>query len=304
MKNIFLLMLVFFIGCTTKPPKWYLTPYNDTQTTIYASASGKTKIDAINNALSLAASKISVTINSIFQSTKEYYKTNNSLKTYSNVSQIITSTIKNFEFNNYKILKIEKKDKFYVLISVDRIKNSNYLYQKALNNYQKLKENLKLDDKLKILKTYPKIIKQIDKNISNLYIAKSLYNNPNIDNLIKKFINLKNKLVQRLQNTAFKIKNDKFNIIKDTLSTLNLNLANNGNIEISSNSIINKYEINNYKIFTLILNIKIKNKTQINFSINCAGKSIGSYNVAKSFAIKDCKEKLKEKLKEIIQIPY
>ncbi len=303
MKKYIIPLILVFIGCSTKPPKWFFNPLNDTNEILYASSSGKTKEDAINNALNLAASKISIKINSIFISNKGYYKLNNHINTYSNVSKQITAQIKNFEFHNYKIIKIAKKDKYYVLIAIDRIKNANFLYQKAFYNYLKLKQYLNIKDKLEILKSYPKAIKQINKNISNLYIAKSLYNFEKIDVLIQKYIKLKNQLTDKLNNITFTIKNDYQNIIKNSLSDLNLNLSNKGIILNSSYS-TKKYEINGYKIFIIKMNITMQDVKKINFTISCAGNSINNYDIAKNFAIIKCKEKLKEKIKEIIQIPY
>ena len=303
MKKYIVLLILIFIGCSTKPPKWFFNTQSDTNTILFATASGKTKEDAINNALNLAASKISIKINSIFTSNKGYYKSNNKINTYSNVSNQITAQIKNFEFHSYKIIKIAKKDKFYVLIAIDRVKNADFLYQKSFYNYLKLKQYLNIKDKLEILKSHPTVIKQIDNNLSTLYIAKSLYNFEKIDVLIQKYIKLKNQLTDKLNNITFKIKNDYQNIIKNSLSELNFNISNKGIIILSSYT-TKKYKINGYKIFLIKMHITMQDRNKIDFTISCAGNSINNYNIAKNFALMECKRKLKEKIKETIQIPY
>jgi hypothetical protein len=301
---VLVLMILIFTGCFKQElPKWYKSQYQDNSKYMYATGEGKSKQAAINDALSFIASKISITINSTFLSQKGYYKSDNNKKSYENIKQIINAKIKDFHFYNYELINFAKVNKkYYVALKIDREKNAKLILQHAKEKLYEIKKDSLNNDYLVILKIYPKLIKKIDSVISNLYISKSLYPLPETQKTIKEAINLKNRLKQKLESIAFNIQNDYENIIHNSLSALNQKISKNGQILISSQTSTTKNKAANLYIYKINLEVTLKDKSTYNFNIKCAGKSISSYNIAKEFAVKECREKLKKSLKSILQI--
>ncbi len=300
MKKIFLIMLIFITGCFNhQPPKWYVKEYSDTNRYIFATGEGKTKKEAINDALSYAASKLSVTINSTFESTKGYF--NNPENSYESVKHTIISRVKNFNFYDYKIIKsIKNNDKYYILLQIDRKKNALIILEKAKETLKEIELKSQTDDKIEIIKTYPKLIKKLQKIISDIYISKSLYSSPETDKLLKKAINLKNSLEKKLKNITFNIKNDYKNILHDSLSSLNQKISTKG-IRSSIKVTGNKKKAAGLYIYKINSKITLEDKTTYTFEVTCAGKSISGFDIAKEFAIKECKKKIKKRLSSILQ---
>ena len=297
--RLVLILFLFFLGCATKAPKWYQKIYNEDSHFIYATGEGKNKQEAINQALNSAVSKIQITLTSEVNIQKILTKTQKSTKTYENISQNIKAYIPDVKIYSYKIIKSEKKEKYYVLLGIDKIKNSNIIYEKSKEKIKEI-DKTNINDKIFIIKNYPKYIKNLNQIISNLYFAYVMHPDEKIKNLIKRAENLKLLLKRKLQNIGFYIKNDYENIIKDSLTSLNLPIKK--GIEIYQSHKTASQKILDYYIYTIYMNVILKDKRELSFNVICSGKSINGYEIAKSFALKECKRKVKEKLKTILQI--
>ena len=284
MKKLLILFIILFISCSSHPPKWYNKIYSDNNQFIYATGVSKTKKEAINTALANASSKIAITIKSSYKSLKYSYKDSSS-STYSSNSILNIETKTNpLTFTNYKILKLEKKDKYYVLIKIDRYKNAKFM----CNN---IHINTNYED-LDIFLKYKKLLKNINKKIEMLKNINALY--PICKEKLKKAILFKKYLEKKLNTITFNIiSNDKE--IKNIISSIiKFNISPKANIKIFAYS---KYEykiVGNYKISIIKLTLQIKNTKEKNFEITCAGSSIQDYETAKLLAYKECKEKLKK----------
>jgi len=300
MKKTILILFVFLTGCfNTQPPKWYIKEYGDTKNYIFATGEGKTKKSALNDALSYAASKLKVTINSTYESNKGYI--NSPENSYENVKQTIISRVENFSFYDYQIDKSKKIDgKYYVLIKIDREKNAKKILKNAQNRLKEIELHSKTNDKIEIVKKYPKLINENKKIISDIYISKSLYPSSWADELLQKAVNLKNILERRLNSVTFYVTNDYENTLHDSLSALNQKISNNG-IKINQNAKIRKNKAAGLYIYKINSTVTLKDKTSHTFEVKCAGKSVSGYEIAKEFAIKQCKEKIKKKLSSILQ---
>ena len=284
MKRFILFIIIFLTACTQNPPKWYEKIYNDNSYFIYATGEGTTKKEAINSALANASSKVAVVVKSIYNSLKYSYKGDDT-SAYSNTSLFNIQTKTNpLTFIDYKILKLEKRDKYYVLIKIDRIKNATYM----CNNIDIPKINNKLD----IFLHYKSIIKSLNKTIEKLKTINALA--PICKEKLQKTINIKNKITKIHNNLSYSIiSND--NKLKNILSSI-LDFKNlHPKIKIILNAKTKYTKIGDYKISTIYLNISIKNKTDSkNFYLICAASSIDDYKTAKELAYKECKEKLKK----------
>ncbi len=295
-----LLVLYFLTGCSNNPPTWYTKIYQDTPNSIYATGEGKTKLSAINDALQNAISKIEITISSDFTVYKKLTQKGNKSSISQKIIQKITSNINKTDIYDYKIIKNIYNKKYYVLISIDRIKNARLIYSKNLNKFNTLVSLSKNSDKIYILQNFPSYIKNTDKIISNLYTAYALFPDQKYIQLIKKAESLKNYLKISLKNTAFIVTKDYKHILSDTFSNLNLPIGKGIDASINVKEVKNK--IMGYFIDTLYMNVTLKDKTTLSFNLTCAGKSIVGYNLSNSFAVTLCRKKLEEKLKSILQI--
>ncbi|MEO1927194.1 MAG: LPP20 family lipoprotein [Nautiliaceae bacterium] len=302
-KFILAVIIIFLIGCqNAQPPKWFNETPKSNQLYIYATGMGYSKKDAINNALSFAASQVNVTINSSFESSKSYMQNNDNSQIFKEIRKD-TKSYANVEFSDYQIVKeAAKENKYYVLIKINKEKSANVAYQKAINTINQAKAYLNIKDKIKILKTYPKLIKELNKAIKNLYIVQTL-TNKNISKEIQQAISLKTKLQTKLSQIGVNVKVSNYKIktlLQDTFSQLNIPTYSNGIKVYATSSIENKQILSNY-ISTLTLNVTLKDKSAINFSIKCGGKSSSNFSNAMDFALQNCQNKLKEKLEKIFK---
>ncbi len=297
MKKLIFFIAVLFLGCANKEiPKWYLKNYPDNNEFIYATGEGKNKKEATNSALNEIISKIEITLSSNIDIQKSVINSNGKTSAYENISQIIKTYIPKTKIYDYKILKTAKDSKYYVLIAVNKIKNANLIYDKAQKEIQLIRNSMS-NDEIYILKKYPKLIKQTDKIISNLYFAYTMFPSPKIKHLIQKANNLKNILIKQYNNVGFEIKKDYANILKETLSSLNFPLKKGIKSYINAN--VTRQKVMDYYITTINMTVLLKDKSEMVIGLICSGKSINNYNLAQSFALKECKKRLKEKLLKI-----
>ena len=286
MKIIYVLIFLFFSACSSNPPEWYNKIYTDNQNFIYATGEGKTKEEAINSALANASAKIAIVVKSLYKSKKYSYKGDDT-SAYSNISIFDIQTKTNpITFTNYKILKIDKKDKYYVLLKINRYKNAKYM----CNNIEM--DNIN-DENLNLFFNYKTIIKKLNNKIQKLKSINAIY--PICKQKLQNAISLKNKIEKKYNNLTFNIySND--SQIKDIISSiLKIQSSKRGNIKIYSISKTTYKQIGNYKIAIINLNINIKSQNKSkNIAIKCAGSSIQDFHTAKELAYEQCKEKLKE----------
>jgi hypothetical protein len=176
----FFISLFLFTGCMPQNktqivyPKWYLKIQQDSYKYIYGQAQGITFKDSTAIALNNIASKISVIVQSTYQST-----TTTTSTTYNKIIQRdIKNSVKKIKFNNYKIIKktILPNQKHLVLVAVDKIKLASSLKLKLDNGLSILRSNLDGDfyDIVDKLKKYDKSNKKISKIKSKIFILNTL----------------------------------------------------------------------------------------------------------------------------------
>ena len=284
-KLIGILVFIFFVSCASNPPKWYEKIYTDNSYFIYSTGAGKTKQEAINTALANASSKVAVIVRSTYNSLKYSYKGNDT-SAYSNTSVFDIQTKTNpLTFTDYKILKLEKKDKYYVLLKINRYKNAKFMCDNTEI------ENIDTEN-LNILFNYKRIINQLNKKIEKLKNINALY--PLCKDKLKNALLLKQKIEKKYHNLSLNIISNDERLKEIIESALNIKSSNNAKIQIYANSKTTFKSVGNYKISIIKLNIKIKSQNKSrNLSVECAGSSIQDYSVAKSLAYKVCEEKIK-----------
>ena len=286
MKKLYLLIILLFMACSSpQPPKWYNKVYNDNENTIYSTGLGNTKKEAITNALANASSKILIVVKSNFNSINHQYK-NNNYSSYANDSILKIQTKTNpITFSNYKILKLQKKDKYYVLIKINRQKNAEFM----CNNIEKINLNI---NNLNIFLHYKKIISSLNKEIQQLQNINAIY--PICKNKLNNLIKLKNLINKKYNNLSVSIYSNDNNLLNILNNILNIKNSYNGKIKIYINQKTKYTQIGDNKIATIYINLKIKNNHILKrYSLTCAASSIEDFHLAKELAYKNCKDKLK-----------
>jgi len=295
--------VLLLAGCAgSSVPKWYSKHKMDTPEYIYGAGEGTTKLDAINNALSFAASKVSVTIDSTFATSKEYIQTNDKSNVFKQLSKQTTSRVKDIEFSDYSVEKLSKDDgRYYALVKINRTKNARMLYSKAINDIKTVEPYLSLTDRVQVFTKYPKLLSRIKKDIYNLYIAESLKSLPGIDEAVKKAANIKIALENRLQKLSFNaaVRDSRLKaILEEVFSNLGYSISEKG-IRVEAVSHEENRKIGGYYYTFMSLDVVLKDKTSVQFNVKCAGKSISDFKTARELALQECKRKLDYKIKSI-----
>jgi len=305
MKYFLAIIVLLFIGCGSPDiPEWYTNHPQDNAKYIYSASEGMSKEDALNNALSLAASRVSVTVNSTFSTSKEYVQTDDKFSNFRQLSRQTTSKINNISFSDYSVLKMSHDDdsnKYYVLIRVDKVKNAKLYYSKAKSTVEEVKGALNVTDRVTVFKTYPKLIKKINKAIYNLYIVKSLYPVEGVDELIKEAEDIKKELVKKYSSISMRIVTryrELKKILSQVFSQLNIPLSSKG-IRVSGKIHTTHKRVGMYYITIKDVNVIFRDKTYFQLNVTCGGKSVDSYTTADSFARKRCVEKIKTAIEKL-----
>jgi hypothetical protein len=300
-----LFMMFVVTGCfhnNPKPiqyPKWYNNTIQDTATTYYGTAEGSSKKEAITNALNEIASKVSISIESTFQS--------NTISSNTQYQKIISKNVKNevkkIEFTQYNIVKFKKisNNKFIVRVSIDKEANAKITQKRIETKLKEYKQLLAQKNNLATkLKQYNKILKEIINNlIPKCFIVKTLYNTQTIDMKLDELLSLQEAIQKFIANISFKIDSNKSGydkVIAQILSEKNYTVVTtNPNIYIKIDAKEQKISAVGYKILKTKITITIyENKKIIGTKVLTVGaKSLTNYNQAKEFALKDFKNKLK-----------
>ena len=130
--RILTLCCLLLAGCAQKQPKidipektvpsWYAHPPRSSAETLYATGEGVDRQSAINDALNLIASNLSVTIASEYASTATETRHNGHADTSVDITSTIHSEVQKIRISNYHILHSAKQGfrKYIVLISADK----------------------------------------------------------------------------------------------------------------------------------------------------------------------------------------
>jgi len=175
---LFILNSLFYIGCLPPPkeptektiPQWHINPPNDNAMFLYGSGCGLSQEESQHKALNRIASKISITIESIFESDTQERVFNSEHFNSSVTKQKIKSSVESMKFSNYRISRnILVNGQYYTLIELDREK---FFYTKLkevqfldneINKQWKRFQSISIIEKLQFSK-------DIRKNIDKAYL--------------------------------------------------------------------------------------------------------------------------------------
>jgi len=195
---------------------------------------GATRQEAIDTALNSVASHISTTVGSKLQIVKE-----SSVDSYNrSVEQTIYSKVRDIIFNNYKILKEEKRaKKYFIIIKVDNKKLAegyNSRISQELNSIKRELQQPSLFKRYLLLKRY-----NLKELLSQTYLMESIDpNSPNksiyiteIEELLKTKTDYQQKLTFRITSNESAIENiarsvlNEFKFITSNVGRLQLNIT-------------------------------------------------------------------------------
>jgi len=211
---------LLFAGCfggtakttSNELPKWYITPPNNNAMFLYGAGEGYSKDEAKRNALLNLVAKLSVSIESKFESkTKVESGEFNSL--YKKTQQDIKSEVSKIRVSNYEIVKstTQEDGNILMLVRSDREKFYNSLKKELDIKIKKLQNALSNNAKANVLKRYA-FYKNASKSLSaitsNVLVMDSL--NDSFDE--KPYL----KVAQQVNNEFEKLKTSmNFSIITD-----------------------------------------------------------------------------------------
>jgi hypothetical protein len=223
MKNIFILILslVLLSACGSqkrvvvqekKAPTWYDNPPRSTSETLYEVGQGYTKKEAIDNALSLMLSTLSVSIESKYNS--KSVENQGSIENYQKtVSNEISSEVKKIRISNYEVVKSEEfgfKD-FRVLVKSDKKKIFESLKQELdqkFNTIQKRAKSVENQNAIKQINFYKDAKKQLENVPNTLIVMHSLRNGFESKSYLERLAEIDSKYEYLLDNISFSIKTD------------------------------------------------------------------------------------------------
>jgi hypothetical protein len=222
MKALFLVLItafsIFTAGCgSTKRvvveqkqlPVWYSNPPKSDAKTLYAIGEGKSKREAVDSALSLLASTLSVSISSTFDA-KSIIKEgtqSSSQATYINQTK---SEVKKIQITNYEILNAAELGFKHMAVLIKADKRKLFLGLKdgldqkflMLENEEKL---IQKEDALRKLAFYKKALASLDDTTNTLAVMKVLDENFDQRTYLQKMNTLKEKYSKLHSKITFSI---------------------------------------------------------------------------------------------------
>ncbi len=310
-KTSLALLTTFVIsGCYSSQPSvaksypvWYTKVQQDSFSYYYGVADGINKTDAINNALNQIASKISVTIESNFESSR--YVDNENLNEFSKSE--IKNKVAKINFNNYTILKEQKVGNSYVVsLKVNRLtlaKNMEEKIENSLSNISsKLDANYKnIVQKLRNYSDAKQKLKELEKDV---FLASSISSSVDLKEYLDTIHKLNKKILKFKNSISFKIDGDSNykNVLSELINEKGYKVKNyNSNLYLKIS--VKKTHITavGYKIAKGVINIKVIDKNNNSIvgqkRLVVGGKSLSGFKQADEFMLKTFKQKLlKEKI--------
>ncbi|MEA3523806.1 MAG: LPP20 family lipoprotein [Campylobacterota bacterium] len=299
------LSLLLFTGCGSQKrvvvtqkaaPTWYDNPPQNSSNILYEVGQGYTKKEAIDNALSMMISTLSVSIESKYKS--KSVESQGTVENYQKtVSNEIQSEVKKIRISNYEVLKSEEfgfKD-YRVLVKSDKTKIFNSLKQELDQKFafiDKRSLSIKKQNALKQISFY-KEAKESVKDVPNtLVVMSGLQGNFDAKGYLSKVSQVNTKYESLLDTISFSIKantqaQNLQDSIRDGLSVRQLPIKNAkgpGHFEITITSKIQKANAYGFTLARSAIAIKVKDYNGAiigSNKLNIVGQSTQGYAIAK-----------------------
>ena len=217
-----LFVVLLFLGCAgnkqPKIPSWYLKPLGED----YATGSGYTKKEAVFNALSNFVAKYGVGISSSLNINKKNYSGGLYLK---NSAYSLKAEVSKIEISDYRVVKVYPyKEKFLVLVKVDKKKLFNKLkfsLDERFKGYKEQLEAIKKENSIKQLIDLKKLFKELKKEKRYIQFLKALNPFFNQKPYMDFIENVKQQLIKLKHCVKIEIECENFAVKKDIEKYLN-----------------------------------------------------------------------------------
>ena len=303
-------LLLIISGCMSSPkpklgevyPAWFNQPSSDSSIYYYAVADGKNKDDAIANALNQIASRMSVSIESKFQSNIVVDNNN-----YNKSSQMdISNKVEKIHFNNYEILHEERLPGHYLIaLKVNKIELAKSLQNKIDSRFTNIANNLNMKYRNSVLKlrTYTKILHSLKALNKKIYILSSVNKRISIKKYLIKESRIRDTILKfhdsitfHIQGSDNKYKKVLYNFITQKGYKINKYSA---LIRLKISVTKKMIHVLSYKVIKGIIVLQVIDKNDGSVlgekRLVLGGKSISSFTQADEFMLNSFRKRLKNK---------
>jgi hypothetical protein len=331
MKNIVVLILtlVLFSACGSqkrvvvvekKAPTWYDNPPMSDANTFYEVGQGYTKKEAIDNALSMMISTLSVSIESKYHS--KSVENQGSVENYQKtVSNEINSEVKKIRISNYEVVKAEEfgfKD-YRVLVKSDKRKIFDSLKKEMDQKFSlidKRSKSIKKQNAIKQIRFYKEAKDSIADIPDTVIVLNSLHSKFSGEKYLDKYQQVNDKYQNLLNSISFSIKTNSEarnlkDVIRDGLSKKKFQIKDAkgpSHFTVTINSKIDKAKAYGFDLARSAIVIKVKDyKGSVIGSnkLNIIGQSTQGYAIAKeNVAIKLQAKIEKEGIEKILGVKF
>ncbi len=306
-KNIVILILtlVLFSACGSqkrvvvvekKAPTWYDNPPMSDGNTFYEVGQGYTKKEAIDNALSMMISTLSVSIESKYHS--KSVENQGTVENYQKtVSNEINSEVKKIRISNYEVVKAKEfgfKD-YRVLVRSDKRKIFDSLKKEIDQKFsmiEKRSKSIKKQNAIKQIRFYKEAVKSIADIPDTVIVLNSLHSKFSGEDYLDKYQKVNDTYQNLLNSISFSIKTnaEAKNLkdpISDALSAKKFQIKNakgSSHFTVSVNSKIDRAKAYGFDLARSAIIIKVKDfrGTIIGSNkLNIIGQSTQGYSIAK-----------------------
>lgn len=311
---VLLVLSIFFNGCfgekdiksensVLKYPNWFTTPPQDSERFIYSVGEGMNEREASLSALNRVASKISIEVESTYQS-KTVFDGDEVSK---NQSIDMKQSVKKIEFNNYSIVRSEKLgDKSILLLKVDRVETAQNLKRVLKNELNTLEATLRAKESSQIQKigSYERVKKELLDIGKRASLIKTINSNLDDRDIFSRIKDSREKANNYLSQVEFRVLNggEYGEIIKKIVGELGYKISNSSNsITIFLNLKKSTVSIMGNSVIKVSIQLETRENRKVVSKDNLmvGGKSRSGFNVAEEFAVVEFENRLRDE--KIIQ---
>jgi len=250
-------------------PDWYINPPQNNQQKLYGVGSGKTKQDAIFNALDDLSSRLMLTVESTQEISSKSFRDFREYISKTTTQKINTQTQK-LSFQEYKIEDFYAvSNQIYYLISVEKNSLQRTLEDEATTLYNEFNsiDNSFYDILSKNIK-YKHLLEKFYTNFNKIQILQSLKNKDDQNKYMDTIKKIEEQVKENNNRISFYITSDTNSksfedIFKDSLNTklYKISIANGSTnaYELNLSSNLSRSKSHGIYIIENILNVKIKN---------------------------------------------
>jgi hypothetical protein len=314
--TLLIIVLLFSACATTKPqvtnsytrssqPDWLINPPASTSSTLYGVGEGRTKQEALNNALSEIVSRLNVSIASKFSSknvVKSFGKRETFTNEYVNETQ---SEVKKISLSGYEIIE-QKSLGFKHYATLVKL-NKNHLFETLKKS---IENDLAAGSKISIesspfdsLQIYKKALFRLGDIRNRIAVLNGLHPQYNTQQFLDRYEDIKRKYNLLKHSISFEILSDYSDFAKPLASALSKEgfsisrKRDKRHFFILIKSDINRAKSYGFDIARALIDIRVVDNHRVNIAqnvISLTGQSSQGFAIAKQDLVKKLQRKIQE----------